>query len=307
MQLTAAQVLITNGSQQGLDLAAKALIDADARVLVETPTYLGAVQAFTPYEPALEGVASDGEGPLPEALAAAAAGARFAYLLPNFQNPRGHVYSETRRAALVDAARAANLALVEDNPYGDLWYEAPPPKGLASRWHEGVLYLGSFSKVLAPGLRLGYMVAPPALYPKLLQAKQAADLHTAIFNQRIVHEVLKSGMLDTHVASIRERYRRHRDAMAAALDRHMTGLATWTRPVGGMFFWLDLAGGLDAMALLPRAVDAGVAYVPGAPFYAQAGRADTLRLSFVTVPPEKIEAGVAALAGVLRQAAAGVR
>jgi len=307
MRVTAAQVLITNGSQQGLDLAAKALIDADARVLVETPTYLGAVQAFTPYEPALEGVASDEEGPVPDALAAAAPGARFAYLLPNFQNPRGHVYSEARRAALVDVARAAGLALVEDNPYGDLWYDAPPPTGLASRWADGVLYLGSFSKVLVPGLRLGYVVAPSALYPKLLQAKQAADLHTAIFNQRIVHEVLKSGMLDAHVASIRTRYRAHRDAMAASLDRHMTGLATWTRPVGGMFFWLELSGGVDAMALLPQAVEAGVAYVPGAPFYAQGGRPDTLRLSFVTVPPEKIEAGVAALAGVLRQASAGVR
>lgn len=296
------QVLITNGSQQGLDLAAKVLIDAGARVLVETPTYLGAVQAFTPYEPALEGVASDAEGPLPEALAAAAPGARFAYVLPNFQNPRGHVYSEARRAALVDAARRAGLPLVEDNPYGDLWYDEAPPLGLASRWPEGVLYLGSFSKVLAPGLRLGYIVAPPALYPKLLQAKQAADLHTAVFNQRVVHEVLKSGMLAAHVESIRARYRVHRDAMADALDRHMNGLATWQRPVGGMFFWLDLAGGLDASALLPEAVNAGVAYVPGAPFYAQAPRADTLRLSFVTVPPEKIDAGVAALASVLRRA-----
>jgi len=214
------------------------------------------------------------------------------------------VYSEERRAALVDAARGAGLPLVEDNPYGDLWYEAPPPLSLASRWPEGVLYLGSFSKVLAPGLRLGYVVAPPGVFPKLLQAKQAADLHTAIFNQRVVHEVLKSGMLDAHVESIRARYRTHRDAMAAALDRHMTGLATWAQPVGGMFFWLELAHGLDAMALLPSAVDAGVAYVPGAPFFAQAPRVDTLRLSFVTVPPDRIEAGVAALADVLRTAAA---
>ena len=205
MSVSPAQGPITNGLQQGLDLAGKGLIEADARVLVETPTYLGAVQAFTPYEPVLEGVASDEEGPLPDALAAAAPRARFAYLLPNFQNPRGHVYGEARRAALVDVARRANLALVEDNPYGDLWYDAPPPRGLASRWPEGVLYLGSFSKVLAPGLRLGYMVAPPALYPKLLQAKQAADLHTAIFNQRIVHEVLKSGMLEGHVDAIRAR------------------------------------------------------------------------------------------------------
>jgi 2-aminoadipate transaminase len=302
VDVSADQVLITTGSQQGLDLAAKVLIDADARVLVETPTYLGALQAFTPFEPNIVAVASDHEGPLPEALAAAAGGARFAYLLPNFQNPTGHVYTEARRAAVVAAAQASHLPLVEDNPYGDLWFDAPPPPSLASRWSEGVLYLGSFSKVLAPGLRLGYIVAPRALFPKLLQAKQAADLHTPIFNQRVVFEVIRHGMLDQHVPTIRARYKAHRDAMEAALERHLAGLASWIRPAGGMFFWLDLPDELDAVALLPQAVDAGVAFVPGAAFYAQAPRANTLRLSFVTVPPEKIEQGVAALARVLRQA-----
>ena len=302
MDVSPDQVLVTNGSQQGLDLAAKVLIDQGARVLVETPTYLGALQAFTPYEPAVEGVASDAEGPQPQALEAAARGARFAYLLPNFQNPTGHVYTEARREALVAAAARTGLPLVEENPYGDLWYDAPPPRALAARWPQGVLYLGSFSKVLAPGLRLGYIVAPRALYPKLLQAKQAADLHTGIFSQRLVHEVLASGMLEGHVNAIRARYRAQRDAMAAALEQHMEGLARWSVPLGGMFFWLELAPGLDAMALLPRAVEAGVAYVPGAPFYAQSPRPDTLRLSFVTVAPAQIEAGVAALAGVLRSA-----
>jgi 2-aminoadipate transaminase len=166
-----------------------------------------------------------------------------------------------------------------------------------------VIYLGSFSKVLAPGLRLGYVVAPPALYPKLLQAKQAADLHTSILNQRIVFEVLRTGMLETHVPTIRERYRRHRDAMQAALQKHLSGMATWVKPTGGMFFWLELKPGLDAMALLPKAVEAGMAYVPGAAFYAQAPQSNTLRLSFVTAPPDKIEAGIAMLARVLKEAA----
>jgi 2-aminoadipate transaminase len=302
MDVSAEQVLITTGSQQGLDLAAKVLIDTDARVLVETPTYLGALQAFTPYEPNIVAVDSDHEGPRPEALAAAAAGARFAYLLPNFQNPTGHVYTEARRTAVVAAAQTKGLPLLEDNPYGDLWYDAPPPPSLASRWPEGVLYLGSFSKVLAPGLRLGYIVAPPALFPKLLQAKQAADLHTPIFNQRIVHEVIRNGMLDQHVPKIRARYKAQRDAMEASLERHLAGLASWIRPVGGMFFWLDLPEELDAVALLPQAVEAGMAYVPGAAFYAGTPRRNTLRLSFVTVSPEKIEQGVAALARVLQQA-----
>jgi 2-aminoadipate transaminase len=305
MRVDASQVLITNGSQQGLDLAAKVLIDAGSRVLVETPTYLGALQAFAPYEPRVESLASDHEGPLPEALAAAAAGgadrARFAYLLPNFQNPTGHVYTEARRAALVSAARAAGLALLEDNPYGDLWYDAPPPAPLAARWPEGVLYLGSFSKVLAPGLRLGYIVAPPALCPKLLQAKQAADLHTAIFNQRVVYEVIRNGLLETHVPTIRARYKLQRDAMDTALHKHLTGLAQWQRPVGGMFFWLELPPAIDATAMLPQAVRSGMAYVPGAPFYSQQAKMNTLRLSFVTVAPALIETAIAALARVLKE------
>ena len=302
MRVSPGQVLITNGSQQGLDLAAKVLVDAGSRVLVETPTYLGALQAFAPYEAQVDALASDHEGPLPAALSAAAPGARLAYLLPNFQNPTGHVYTEARRAALVAAARAAGLPLLEDNPYGDLWYDAAPPPPLATRWPEGVVYLGSFSKVLSPGLRLGYVVAPQGLYPKLLQAKQAADLHTAIFNQRVVYEVLRSGLLETHVPLIRARYKLQRDAMELALQRHLAGLAQWQRPVGGMFFWLELPTGLDAMALLPRAVEAGMAFVPGEPFFASAPQRNTLRLSFVTVAAEKIEAGVAALAGVLREA-----
>jgi 2-aminoadipate transaminase len=299
-----AQVLLTTGSQQGLDLAAKVLIDEGSRVLVETPTYLGALQAFTPFEPRIEALESDHEGPLPEAMARQAAGARFAYLLPNFQNPSGHVYGEARRAALIDVAREQGVPLLEDNPYGDLWYDAPPPRPLAARWPDGVLYLGSFSKVLAPGLRLGYVVAPSALYPKLLQAKQAADLHTSILNQRLVHEVVRTGLLDTHVPAIRARYKVQRDAMQASLQRHLAGVAQWVVPRGGMFFWLELHEGLDATALLPQAVEAGMAYVPGAAFYAESPRANTLRLSFVTASPEQIERGVAALAGVLKAVSA---
>ncbi len=306
MRVHAGQVLITTGSQQGLDIAAKVLIDAGSRVLVETPTYLGALQAFAPYEPRVVAMASDHEGPLPSALSAAAdvAGerARFAYLLPNFQNPTGHVYTEARRAALVNAARTAGLPLIEDNPYGDLWYDQAPPPPLATRWPEGVLYLGSFSKVLSPGLRLGYVVAPHALYPKLLQAKQAADLHTSIFNQRIVYEVVRNGLLDTHVPTIRARYKVQRDAMQAALEKHLSGVVQWQRPVGGMFFWLELPAGIDAMALLPKAVAAGMAFVPGEPFFAEAPLRNTLRLSFVTVAAAQIETGVAALAKVLKEA-----
>lgn len=297
-RVEAGQVLITTGSQQGLDLCAKVLVDAGSRVAVETPTYLGALQAFTPYEPAIESLASDDQGPTPGALSQAR-GARFAYLLPNFQNPSGRTMGESRRAALVAAAQAAGVPLLEDDPYGELWFDTPPPAPLAALWPEGVIYLGSFSKVLAPGLRLGYVVAPKPLFPKLLQAKQAADLHTPVFNQRVVHEVIKDGFLRTHVPTIRARYRAQRDAMAMALQKHLPAGCHWQLPQGGMFFWLTLPAGCDAMALLPQAVEQGMAFVPGAAFYADAPQANTLRLSFVTVPAERIEAGVAALGRVL--------
>jgi len=293
----AEDVLITSGSQQGLDLVAKVLIDTGTRVGVETPTYLGALQAFAPFEPELVSLDGDGDGPAPEAFADARA--RFAYLLPNFQNPTGREMPADRRDAVVAAAAAAGTTIVEDDPYGEIWFDEAPPASLASRWPEGVLYLGSFSKVLAPGFRLGYLVAPHELHPKLLQAKQAADLHTPGFNQRVVYEVVKDGFLDEHVPTIRARYRAQRDAMAAALERHLPAGTTWRAPHGGMFFWVRLPEGYDAMSLLPRAVAAGVAYVPGAAFYAGEPDPRTLRLSFVTLSERDIEAGVDRLGRVV--------
>ena len=307
IQASPDQVLITSGSQQGLDLVGKLLCDAGAPVAVETPTYLGALQAFTPYEPIFASLVSDDEGPLPSAIEALphdAPGTRFAYLLPNYQNPTGRVMSAQRREAVVAAARKAGVPIVEDNPYGDLWFDQPPPASLSSLWPEGSIYLGSFSKVLTPGFRLGYIVAPSEIYPKLLQAKQAADLHTPGFNQRVVHEVIKGGFLDEHVPKIRARYKANRDAMAKALAECLPPGCEWQVPEGGMFFWIRLPEGLDAMTLLPRAVDAGIAYVPGAAFYAHQPDPRTLRLSFVTLTPDLIAEGVDKLGRVLHEALA---
>jgi 2-aminoadipate transaminase len=301
LRVDAGRVLITTGSQQGLDLVGKVLLDPGSAVAVERPTYLGALQAFAPYEPAFVDVGGDEEGPTVEGLQAAR-GARFLYLLPNFQNPSGRCLSAARRQALADALQRLALPLVEDNPYGDLWFDAPPPPPLSAQLGEQAVYLGSFSKVLAPGLRLGYVVAPEALYPKLLQAKQAADLHTPGFNQRVVHEVIKDGFLDRHVPTIRARYKAQRDAMQEALLQHLPAGCRWSMPVGGMFFWVTLPDGLDATALLPRAVEAGVAYVPGATFFASGPQQHTLRLSFVTVAPDAIRDGVARLGRVLKEA-----
>ena len=296
----ASQVLITTGSQQGLDLAGKVLIDTGSTVAVEAPTYLGALQAFAPYEPEFVSVPCDDDGPVPGELEAAR-GARFLYLLPNFQNPSGRCMSEARRSALLAAAQGLALPIVEDNPYGDLWFDAPPPAPVAGRWADGSLYLGSFSKVLAPGLRLGYLAAPKAVFPKLLQAKQAADLHTPGFNQRVVYEVIRHGFLRDHVPTIRARYKIHRDAMRSALERHMPPGCRWRVPNGGMFFWVELPAGRDAVALLPAAVALGMAFVPGAAFYAAQPRLNTLRLSFVTAAPAQIEQGVRLLAQALAQ------
>ncbi len=298
------QVLITTGSQQGLDLIAKVLIDEGSRVLVETPTYLGALQAFTPMEPEIVGVACDGEGADLADLQAKAAGARFFYVLPNFQNPTGRTMSEARRAALSTKAQEIGLPLVEDNPYGDLWFEQAPPLPLTARNPEGCVYLGSFSKVLAPGLRLGFMVAPKSLYPKLLQAKQAADLHSPGFNQRMVAEVMKDGFLDRHVPTIRALYQSQCAAMLAAMTQHMPPGVEWNTPAGGMFLWVRLPAGMNAIELLPKAVDKGVAFVPGAAFYAEAPDPRTLRLSFVTASVAQIRVGIAALGAAIREQAA---
>ena len=365
------QILITTGSQQGLDLVAKVLIDTGSRVLVETPTYLGALQAFTPMEPEIVSVRSDdagvdiedltakcrpgtwgsekgrsenggsekwaveqwgsdpnsGQSPVRSASTGPKLGSdphfsastsnklesdphspRFLYVLPNFQNPTGRTMTEARRAALVQRAAELGLPLVEDNPYGDLWFDTPPPLPLTARNPDGCIYLGSFSKVLAPGLRLGFLVAPKAVFPKLLQAKQAADLHSPGFNQRMIAEVMKGGFLDRHVPTIRALYKSQRDAMLAALEREMPqgdgdedSRMTWNKPEGGMFLWARLPKGMNAVELLPKAVDKGVAFVPGLAFFADNADPRSLRLSFVTPSVPEIERGVAALAAAVRE------
>ncbi len=309
-----AQVLITTGSQQGLDLVAKVLVDTDSKILVESPTYLGAVMAFTPMEPEVVGVSNDDEGIDVADLRAKAAGARFLYALPNFQNPTGRTMSEASRAALSSEAARLDLPIIEDNPYGDLWFDVPPPAPLTARNPDGCIYLGSFSKVLAPGLRLGFAVAPKAVYPKLLQAKQAADLHSPGFNQRMIAEVMKDGFLARHVPTIRALYKAQRNAMLEALAQHfgpmpsadagsaaaLDARLSWNFPAGGMFLWARLPQAMSAVDLLPYAVAQGVAFVPGAPFYAGHGDPRTLRLSFVTPSVEEIHRGVAALAKAIK-------
>ena len=259
------QILMTSGSQQALDLLGKVLIDEGSRVLVETPSYLGALQAFSVYRPEFASVDTDDDGLVPASIDAVATGARLLYALPNFQNPTGRSLSIARRVELVETCARLRLPLIEDDPYGALSYKGEPYPKMVSMNPDGVIYMGSFSKVLTPGIRLGYVCAPLPLVRRLELAKQAADLHTAQLTQMVVYDVIKDGFLDQHIPTIRTLYGNQCQAM------------------------------LDAMKLLDQAIAAKVAFVPGAPFYANAPEQHTLRLSFVTVPPERIREGIAIL------------
>ncbi|RKP44909.1 PLP-dependent aminotransferase family protein [Trinickia fusca] len=302
VQIRTSQVLITTGSQQALDLLGKVLIDAGSPVLVETPTYLGALQAFSVYEASYVQVPTDDNGLIPEALSPALTqGARLLYAQPNFQNPTGRRLSLERRRALAEFARTSPFPVVEDDPYGALDYAGTPLPTMLSMAPDHIVHCGSFSKVLAPGLRLGYIIAPEELHFKLVQAKQATDLHTPSLTQRIVYEVVKDGFLDEQIPKIRELYRDQCEAMLSSLERHMPEGVTWNRPEGGMFVWASLPKHIDTMKLLEASIEQNVAFVPGGPFFADEAEAHTLRLSFVTVPPARIDEGVARLAALIRE------
>lgn len=295
------QVLMLSGSQQGLDLLGKVLIDEGSKVLVETPSYLGALQAFSVYRPEFVSVATDDDGLVPEALDAVGQGARLLYSLPNFQNPTGRSMTMDRRVALVEACARLRVPLIEDDPYGALSYNGEPLPKLLNMNPAGVVYMGSFSKVLTPGIRLGYAVAPVPLARKMEQAKQATDLHTAQLTQMVVHEVVKDGFLTEHIPTIRTLYAAQCQSMLDALQEFFPAGVSWTRPQGGMFIWVTLPAHINSMELLEASVAQNVAFVPGAPFYANAPAFNTLRLSFVTVPPEQIRAGVEKLGRLIAE------
>ncbi|MEJ7807912.1 MAG: PLP-dependent aminotransferase family protein [Telluria sp.] len=293
------QVLMTSGSQQALDLLGKVLIDEGSRVLVETPSYLGALQAFSVYRPEFKSVATDDHGLVPSSIEPVAKGARMLYALPNFQNPTGRSLSVERRVELVETCARLGIPLIEDDPYGALSYKGEPFPKMLNMNPDGVIYMGSFSKVLTPGIRLGYVVAPLPLVRRLELAKQAADLHTAQLTQMVVYEVIKDGFLEQHIPKIRTLYANQCQAMLDAMAESFPSSVTWTKPEGGMFIWVTLPKQIDAMKLLDQAIAAKVAFVPGAPFYANEPETNTLRLSFVTVPPERIREGVAVLAKLI--------
>lgn len=296
-----AQVLIVTGSQQALDLIGKMLIDSDDKVLVETPTYLGALQAFNQYAPKYIAIESDSDGLKPETISDdVAAEAKFLYTIPNFQNPTGRRLTESRRQTLVAKAKHNHLILVEDDPYGDLDYQGHRLPCLYSLASENTIYLGSFSKILTPGLRLGFIVASEQFISKLVQLKQAADLHTPSLTQYIAYQVLsKNNFLTHHIPKIREIYAKRCQYMLDSLKRYMPRQVHWNQPEGGMFIWVELPENINATELLSDAISQKVAFVPGETFYAHAEKTNCFRLAFVTVPEEKIERGIKILAEMI--------
>lgn len=300
------EVLIVSGSQQALDMLGKLFVDPGSKALIEAPSYLGAIQSFSLFEPVYETVPTDDEGLMPEGLTdERVKDARFIYVLPNFQNPTGLTLGLERRKALVKRCAEVGLPIIEDDPYGELRYAGeshPSLLGLGREVGATVIRLGTFSKVLAPGLRLGYIVAPQPIIAKLVQIKQATDLHTATLSQMAVYETVKDGFLQTHLPKVRDLYKQQCGYMLDAMDQHFPDSVSWTRPEGGMFIWVTLPQQLDATELLAHAIAKNVAFVPGAPFFAGDGsQANTLRLSFVTVSEEKIRRGIAILGELIKE------
>lgn len=286
------EVQIVSGSQQALDLIARLFLDPNSRILVENPTYMGALMAFKNCAPRFELLPNDELGLNPAALNESHRGARFAYVMPTFANPTGLTMSEERRSLLAQKAKELDLWLIEDDPYGELWYDKCPPKSLRAWAPERTLRLGTLSKVLSPGLRLGYICGPKEVLDKISLLKQTVDLHTSTFTQRIAAHVIESGKLEAHLPKVRELYRRQGTAMLAALKEFMPQGVTWTKVEGGMFIWVTLPEKIDTAELMRQAVANNVAFVPGAPFYALGGNRNHLRLSFVTVPVPRIREGI---------------
>ncbi len=303
-RVVADDVLIDTGSMQGLDLLAKLLLDPGDTVVVADPTFLTALQAFSFYGARYLTVPVDAHGMQVERLPELLAGRRvkFIYVMPTFQNPTGRTLALDRRRQLIEIAARHGVLIVEDDSYGELRYEGqalPPLKALDR--HDGVVYLGSFSKVLGPGLRVGFVMAPAALMENLVLVKQTADLHTSVLPQRIVQEFLRQGLLDPHIDRLIDQYRRRRDLMLAAVREYLPAGVRWTRPQGGLFLWLTLPPALDADSLFDDALAAGVAYVPGSHYFAYGGGADCLRLNFVTFGDDRVAEGIRRLALALER------
>lgn len=312
--VTADNILITSGSQQALDLIGRLFINRGDYIVVESPTYLGALQAWNAYGAQYITVPADEHGMdtdyLEEALRV---GPKFIYVLPNFQNPSGSTLSLERRKRLILLADQYGVPIIEDDPYGQLRYEGehiPSVVMLDNQYRNdtdgeysgNVIYLSTFSKLLAPGLRLAWVIAPPNVIQKLVMAKQAADLHSSTFNQQVAYEVAKGGFLDEHVKVIRSVYKERRDVMLELMEEIFPTEMRWTKPLGGMFLWGILPQGVDAAEILKMAIKKKVAFVPGGSFHPDGGKNNTMRINFSYSSPDVIREGITRLGETLKEA-----
>lgn len=314
IQVSVDNILITSGSQQALDLLGKVFINRGDRILCETPTYLGALQAWNSYgADYISNVPSDDDGIQTDKLSEAMRhGPKFMYILPNFQNPSGATIPLDRRLQLIETADHFGVPIIEDDPYGQLRFEGehiPSIVYLDSKMQAqnggytgNVIYLSTFSKILAPGLRLAWVIAPKEVISKMIMAKQGADLHTATFNQVVTYEVARHGFIDQHIKTIVNVYRERRDVMLEALEKHMPDGVHWKHPKGGLFLWATLPEYINTTELFKIALEKNVAFVPGESFFANGGGQNTMRLNFSMMPPEKIIEGIARLGLVIKQA-----
>lgn len=311
--ITPDNILITSGSQQALDFIGRLFINRGDYIALESPTYLGALQAWNAYGAQYISVPADENGMIVDELEKALRiGPKFIYVLPNFQNPSGSTLSLERRKKLLELADKYGVPIIEDDPYGQLRYEGEHIPSVVSldsayRGHDGgcysgnVIYMSTFSKLLAPGLRLAWVVAPEEVIKRLVMTKQAADLHTASFNQYVAYEVGKGGFLDEHVKVIRATYKERRDVMLEMMEEMFPAEARWTHPLGGMFLWGILPEGTDAAEVLKVAIDRKVAFVPGAAFHPNGGGDNTMRLNFSYSSPENIREGITRLGTTLKE------
>ncbi|MGI8333377.1 PLP-dependent aminotransferase family protein [Actinomadura scrupuli] len=308
IQATADDVVVTVGSQQALDLITRIFVDPGDVVIAEAPSYVGALGTFAAFQAEVVQVPLDAAGLVPEALRETLARLRaegrrvkFLYSVPNYQNPAGVTLAAGRRREILEICRTYDLLVVEDNPYGLLGFEGEPLPALRAEDPERVIYLGSFSKTIASGMRVGWALAPHAIRAKLVLAAESAILSHSVLNQLVVREYLASQPWRQQIKEFRELYRERRDAMLESLEELMPAGSTWTRPAGGFFVWLTLPAGLDSKAMAPRAIANRVAYVPGTGFHADGSGQAHLRLSYCYPEPQRIREGVRRLAAVIEQ------
>ena len=302
IQAEPAQLLITAGAQQALDLVAKLFIEPGDTIAVEAPSYVGALSAFSVYEPRYLQIPMDGDGIIVERLEEALRGdvrPKFLYVCPNFHNPAGVTISEERRRRLVEVCRAAELPIVEDDPYGMLRFEGEPLPSLRSLDPENVIYLGTLSKIFCPGIRVGWALAPPDVLEKLVRFKEAADLCSSNFNMLIAEQWLSEPeRWKSSLKGLVEVYESRRDTTLRALEEHFPETATWTHPQGGFYVWATVPGA-DMRALLPEAVERKVAYVPGTAFYPDGSGTESLRIAYCYPPDDAIEEGISRIGALL--------